>query len=288
MSFIETPRFPDRISYGATGGPEYRTDIVTLDSGFEQANIRWAQGRCRYQAPGPVIEQYREEWLAWFRAMKGRGHRFRLRDFGDFTCTAANGRCGVSPNATGYPTYQLAKYYATGSLEEYRRISKPAYQQPIALYRGGVLASAGASAGNYALDTTTGIVTFVADSTQNVSAVTGGATTSVTLAGALSGLAIGGQLYLSGIVGTIATALNGIAHPIANIVGAVYTLSTVTTGLTRTSGGAGFKYPQSTEALTWVGLFDVPVRFDADYGQLTIEAPGVFRADQVSLIEVRV
>ena len=43
MSFIETPRFPDDIAYGAQGGPMYSTDVVATASGYEKRNQNWAQ-----------------------------------------------------------------------------------------------------------------------------------------------------------------------------------------------------------------------------------------------------
>jgi hypothetical protein len=33
MSFLETPRFPERIGYGAVGGPMFRTEIAVTGSG---------------------------------------------------------------------------------------------------------------------------------------------------------------------------------------------------------------------------------------------------------------
>ncbi len=41
-------RFPDNISRGARGGPERRTQIVTLASGDEERNASWANSRRRY------------------------------------------------------------------------------------------------------------------------------------------------------------------------------------------------------------------------------------------------
>ena len=38
MAFLESPRFPGKISFGATGGPQWQTDIAMLDSGVEYAN----------------------------------------------------------------------------------------------------------------------------------------------------------------------------------------------------------------------------------------------------------
>ena len=40
MAFIET-RFPADISFGSAGGPEYSTDIVVTQGGYEQRNINW-------------------------------------------------------------------------------------------------------------------------------------------------------------------------------------------------------------------------------------------------------
>lgn len=40
--------FPISIALGATGGPERRTEVVTLASGREVRNSRWADSRRRY------------------------------------------------------------------------------------------------------------------------------------------------------------------------------------------------------------------------------------------------
>ena len=49
MAFHEI-RFPANLSFGSTGGPERRTEIVTLANGFEERNTPWAQSRRRYDA----------------------------------------------------------------------------------------------------------------------------------------------------------------------------------------------------------------------------------------------
>jgi uncharacterized protein (TIGR02217 family) len=43
-------RFPLDVSLGSRGGPVRRTDIVTLSSGREHRNSRWAQSRRRFDA----------------------------------------------------------------------------------------------------------------------------------------------------------------------------------------------------------------------------------------------
>ena len=55
MSFAEV-RFPDDISYGSSGGPEYSTDIVETQSGHEQRNANWAEWiDTRLDTPGTVF-----------------------------------------------------------------------------------------------------------------------------------------------------------------------------------------------------------------------------------------
>ncbi|MFQ3254242.1 MAG: hypothetical protein ACI9U6_002543, partial [Loktanella salsilacus] len=43
-------RFPANLSFGATGGPERRTEIVTLANGYEERNTPWAHSRRRFDA----------------------------------------------------------------------------------------------------------------------------------------------------------------------------------------------------------------------------------------------
>ena len=50
MPAFDDIRFPTAISLGASGGPERPTDVVTLASGGEQRNARWAHSRRRYDA----------------------------------------------------------------------------------------------------------------------------------------------------------------------------------------------------------------------------------------------
>ena len=49
MGFHEV-RFPANLGFGSTGGPQRRTDIVTLANGFEERNTPWAQSLHHYDA----------------------------------------------------------------------------------------------------------------------------------------------------------------------------------------------------------------------------------------------
>ena len=49
MDFHEV-RFPTSLSFGALGGPERRTEVVTLANGHEERNSPWAHSKRRYDA----------------------------------------------------------------------------------------------------------------------------------------------------------------------------------------------------------------------------------------------
>lgn len=283
MAFLETPAFPGRILMGASRTINQSVETARQMNRRAVKNINTAQGWRQYSFIMPAVNSTEFAVLeAHYLAVKGTAHQFRLQDWVDFTCIQADGFLGQSAAGTGLPTYQLHKRYLTGSLTEWRAIRKPAASGNT-IYRNGSPATAGASAGNYALASTTGIVTWVADASSAASSHTVGASHQVTLGGALAGLPIGGKLYLSGVTGTAATLLNGIAHTISNIVGSTYTLSTTTTGLTATTG-TGFKYPQATDTLAWAGTFDTPVSYESEL-QFTTAARNVHIAQQVLLIE---
>lgn len=81
MADFHDVRFPAAVSFGATGGPEWRNEIVPLTSGFEQRNARWSQSRRHYDA-GTGLRSLAdlEEVMAFFEARRGSLHAFRFRD----------------------------------------------------------------------------------------------------------------------------------------------------------------------------------------------------------------
>lgn len=300
MSFIESPRFPDKLSYGASGGPQFRTSIVELASGFEQRNADWSVERRRYDLihSAKKREDF-DELLAYYIAIaRGRLHGFRFRDPTDYNDTHGDavGWLGTTGYGTGYPTYQMQKRYVSGSTGALRPIAKP--YGTIAVTRGGVAVvyatGSPQGAGEITIDTSSGIITFQADAALVISVHTLGSSHQFRTATDL-GLTIGDKVYLSGVTGTAADLLNGIAHTITNkVVGSpteyIWTISTNTGGsptLTG-SGGTAYAYPQADEALLWSGEFDVPVRFDTDELMAMVRGPRVFDLDRIPLVEIRV
>ena len=84
MNFHEV-RFPAALSVGSSGGPERRTEIVTLSNGFEERNSPWAHSRRRYDA-GLGVRSLDDlaEVVAFFEARHGQLHGFRWKDWTDF------------------------------------------------------------------------------------------------------------------------------------------------------------------------------------------------------------
>lgn len=148
MSGFHDVRFPDAIARGATGGPEYSTDIVSVASGFEQRNQNWELARGRWDiSTGIRTRAQMAEVIAFFRARKGRAYGFRFKDWSDFSAL------GQALVATADPVvWQLAKRYPSGAFEDARPITRPV--------AGTAVVRVGANVVSPAIDHATGLVTF--------------------------------------------------------------------------------------------------------------------------------
>jgi uncharacterized protein (TIGR02217 family) len=289
VSFLETPRFPSSLGFNFSGGPMFSTDIVVVGSGFESRNKNWAQALGKWSCNHmPKTRAETDTLIAYFRIAAGRANGFRFKDWTDFQADTTQGIIG-SGFGTGLPAYQLQKRYTTGASNYDRPIVKPVTVAPL---RNGLPITAGAAAGNYALDSTTGILTLVADASSSASSITAGSTTQVVLAANL-GLVAGNTLYLSGFTGADAALVNNLAHTINSIAGVgpyTFTLATNTAGKVITLGtGLGQKYPQVADVLTWSGEFDVKARFDHDEMTLSLveSSPHMYTWGQISIVETR-
>jgi uncharacterized protein (TIGR02217 family) len=161
MSFHDV-RFPVNLSLGSVGGPERRTEIVTLTNGFEERNTPWAHSRRRYDA-GAGMRSLDDiaVLVAFFEARRGMLHGFRWKDWADYKSCAPSGtpafgdqRIGVGDGVA--TVFSLTKRYAAGSAPYLRPISKPV--------AGTVLAGVGGDeligGVHFGADAATGEITF--------------------------------------------------------------------------------------------------------------------------------
>lgn len=268
MSFHEVRLDDGLVIYDTDGGPAYQTDVARTFGGAESRNQNWSESLFQADIGSRVCTRGELETIkVFFRARKGKAIGFRVKDWGDFEVSVLEGRLGLSAVGTGMPTYDLYKRWADGAGNDDKRIWKP-NAAGFAVQRNGSAATLGAGAGQYAIDTINGQVTFVADASSAVQSVTVGATTQVVLTSNPGALIVGKLLYLAGFTGADAALLNGTSHVINSVSGSgpyTFVLATNTAGKTITLGaGNGYKYPQPSDTLTWSGTYDIPCRFDTD------------------------
>lgn len=161
MEAFHDLRFPLGVSFGATGGPEWRNEIVTLTSGMEKRNARWAHSRRHFDA-GTGLRSLDDlkSVLAFFEARRGSLHTFRFRDPFDFSSATGSAapshndqRIGTGDGTTA--TFQLVKHYEAYS----RPITRPIVGS-VLVGVNGVRLSGGEA---YTYDQATGIVSFAPD-----------------------------------------------------------------------------------------------------------------------------
>ena len=149
MAFDEV-RLPIEVERGFQGGPEFKTTVLVLSSGFERRNVDWEVARGRWDiAYGLRDLDSIAEVRDFFYARQGRARGFRFRDWSDFEATNENIGTGNSTQTA----FQLRRQYASGVITYNRNISKPV-AGTVRMFLDTVETSA------FTVDTTTGIVTF--------------------------------------------------------------------------------------------------------------------------------
>ena len=153
-------RFPARLSFGSTGGPERLTEVVTLASGHEERNTPWRHSRRRYDA-GLGVQTLDDlaEIVAFFEARAARLHGFRWKDWADHkSCRpsdvprATDQWLGTGDGAKG--RFALTKTYASGTASYVRPITKPAAESVVVAIDGTALPD------GFDVDTSNGTVVF--------------------------------------------------------------------------------------------------------------------------------
>lgn len=151
MSFLESPRFPDNIAYGAQGGPGFKTGIAVAFSGREARNGEWLYPQHAWNVSQGVNGEADYAALrAFFMAARGRLHAWRFKDHTDFEAAHTGDGKGIATAITS-TTFQMVKRYTSGSNTQDRIIRKPVSGTCTVLESGGAIA--------HSIDYTTGIIT---------------------------------------------------------------------------------------------------------------------------------
>lgn len=167
MSFHNV-RFPVEIGQGSSGGPGFRTEITTLDSGQEARVSFWDQARHRYDVSYGIrsLEDL-VEVQTFYRARMGATHSFRYRDPLDWHSNRTNPTHLGVPGSKDQPTnptngngtvtaFQMVKTYVSGGSTHTRTITLPV-SGTIQVWKAGTLQTEGT---HYTINYSTGIITF--------------------------------------------------------------------------------------------------------------------------------
>lgn len=163
MSFHEV-RFPAALSFGSVGGPERRTDVVTLANGYEERNSPWVHSKRRYDAGfGMRSLDDVEALIAFFEARRGQMYGFRWKDWSDFKSASASADpthadqvIGVGDGNTA--TFDLIKSYQSGAFSYDRPIRKPVVGSVVV----GVAGAALTEGIDFSVDSASGVITLAA------------------------------------------------------------------------------------------------------------------------------
>ena len=161
MGFHEI-RFPANLSFGSVGGPERRTEIVTLSNGFEERNTPWADSRRRYDA-GVGLRSLDdvEALIAFFEARRGQLFGFRWKDWSDHKSSIPSAAVQFEDQLLGHGDgvtrdFQIIKTYKSGSQSYARPVQKPV-AATVLVGAGGVQLT---ETIHFTFDATTGIISF--------------------------------------------------------------------------------------------------------------------------------
>ncbi|WP_170410242.1 DUF2460 domain-containing protein [Ruegeria arenilitoris] len=174
MNFHEV-RFPASLSFGSVGGPERRTDIVTLANGFEERNTPWAHSRRRYDAGlGMRSLDDIETLVSFFEARQGQMFGFLWKDWSDYKSGAATADVAMDDQviARGDGTstkFQLVKTYSSGGFSYVRPIVKPV----LGTVRIGLEQDQMREGVDFEVDLNSGLITFTAPPPEEVEVTAG-------------------------------------------------------------------------------------------------------------------
>jgi len=169
MAFVNMV-FPEGISIGFTGGPEFSTTITPVDSGFEDTNQNWAEERGEWD--GSFINRngvFKDTYASFFRIAAGKANTWLMKDHADFKSNPVSGRTTLGSGDGATVAFQLIKTYTfagvAGNVTYDRTIKRPK-NGTLSVWVNSILQTESV---DYTVDYTTGIVTItVAPSTGEV------------------------------------------------------------------------------------------------------------------------
>ncbi len=284
--FLEE-RLPIGVRMGASYADEYNVEITQTASGSEYRRL--VHGYPRRVFNVSYTQLTADLWaqvMALYHRAYGMFAGFRVRAVDDYSTNARI----AAPTATDQElqvitagtVYQLQVAYGSGGTplaigEPVRTIFKP-----VAATTRVAIGALEQGALMWSVSTVTGRVTFAANKTRAVTAITQAASAVVTV-GAHT-FAIGESVHFTGVAGM--TQINGLRGAITAFDATTITVAINSTGFAAyTSGGTVNTNPQSGETVYGGCEFDIPCRFNSRI-DVNAVAYGVRESGQIEIIEL--
>jgi uncharacterized protein (TIGR02217 family) len=284
--FLEE-RLPIGVRNGASFADEYNVEITQTASGSEYRRLVHPYPRRVFvvmytQTASDLWSQI----VALYHRAYGMFAGFRVKAIDDYTTNART----LAPTATDQTlqtitagsVYQLQVQYGSGATPLGIGLPVRTIFKPVANTTKIAIGSLVQNASMWSVNTATGRVTFAANKTGSITAITK-ATNAVVTVGSHTFVA-GESVYFSGVVGM--TQINGLRGTIT-----ATDATTITVGIdstlftTYTSGGTVNTNPQTGEVVKGGCEYDIPCRFNSrlDINALT---PNVRESDEIEIIEL--
>ena len=264
MSDFLEERLPIDVRMGASYADEFAVEITQTRGGSEFR---------RLLHPYPVRHfsvhytlQSADLWarvIDMYHRAYGMFAGFRVRCKDDFSTNNDTG----APTALDQPAlrlsagvYQLQKQYGVGATPLAIGLPLRTLFKPVAGTTLVAIGGVAISASYWSVSTITGQVTFAANKSFAITAITKAASAVLTV-GAHT-FAVGESVYISSVLGM--TQINGLRAAITATSGTTITVAINSTGFsTYTSAGNAQTQPQAAESVTAGCQFDLPCRFNS-------------------------
>ena len=165
MAFREDIRLPIDVERGAQSAPTFSTTIIVLANGFERRNQNWSLPRQSFDISyGISLKPDLDAVIDTFYAVKGQLDGFRFKDWADFEIGDSFGADDTTRQLIGNTDgstaiFQIFKEYTSGATTFNRTINKPV-ATTVRIWVNNVEIVEGAGVSEFAVDTTTGVVTL--------------------------------------------------------------------------------------------------------------------------------
>ena len=284
--FLEE-RLPVGVRMGASFADDYNVEITTTASDSEYARLVHPFPKRYWNIK--YTEVTGDLWsrtLSLYHRVYGKYAGFRVRALDDYSTNALTG----APTATDETlevlsagiSYRLLVTYGKGGTPLSIGLPSRTIFKPVSgTTRVAIDALEQAVTTMWSVDTTTGVVTFAANKTRAITAITQAASAVVTV-GAHT-FAIGESVHFTGVAGM--TQINGLRGTITATAATTITVSINSSAFSAySSGGTVNTNPQTGEVVKGGCEFDIPCRFNTRIDVYAV-AHGVRDTGEIEIVE---